>query len=53
VLAVPGLSFGYKYKSLLARITRRSLDQLRLEQGMEVYAMIKTIPLDRHRVGFA
>jgi len=39
--------------SLLARITRRSLDQLRLEHDMEVYAMIKAISLDRHSVGFA
>lgn len=39
--------------SVLARITRRSRDQLRLEHGMEVYAMIKAISLDRHSVGFA
>lgn len=39
--------------SLLARITRRSLDQLHLEHGMEVHAMIKAISLDRHSVGFA
>jgi molybdate transport system ATP-binding protein len=39
--------------SMLARITRRSLDQLRLENGMEVYVMIKAISLDRHSVGFA
>lgn len=39
--------------SLLARITRRSLDQLRIESGMEVYALIKAISLDRHNVGFA
>ncbi len=39
--------------SLLARITRRSLDLLRLEPGMEIYAMIKAISLDRHSIGFA
>jgi molybdate transport system ATP-binding protein len=39
--------------SLLARITQRSLDQLRLEPGKEIYAMIKAISLDRHSVGFA
>jgi len=39
--------------SVLARITRRSLDQLRLEQGKEIYAMVKAISLDRHSLGFA
>jgi molybdate transport system ATP-binding protein len=39
--------------SVLARITRRSLDQLRLEPGTEVYAMIKAVSFDRHSVGFA
>jgi molybdate transport system ATP-binding protein len=39
--------------SVLARITRRSLDQLRLEHGMEVYAMIKAVSLDRHSAVFA
>jgi len=39
--------------SVLARITRRSLDQLRLSPGMEVYAMVKSVALDRHSVGFA
>ena len=38
---------------LLARITRRSLDQLRLVHDLEVYAMIKAVSLDRHSVGFA
>ncbi|MFH1603646.1 MAG: molybdenum ABC transporter ATP-binding protein [Pseudomonadota bacterium] len=39
--------------SLLARVARRSLDELSLEPGMEIYAMIKAISLDRHSVAFA
>jgi molybdate transport system ATP-binding protein len=38
--------------TLLARITRRSLDQLKLETGMQAYAMVKAVSLDRHSVGF-
>jgi molybdate transport system ATP-binding protein len=51
--AVADLRIQVGATSVLARITRRSLDQLRLESGMEVYAMIKAISLDRHSVGFA
>ncbi|MGH8756524.1 MAG: molybdenum ABC transporter ATP-binding protein, partial [Burkholderiales bacterium] len=38
---------------LVARLTRRSIHQLGLEAGQEVYALIKTIALDRHSFGFA
>ncbi len=38
---------------LLARITRRSVDQLRLRPGQKIYALIKAVSLDRHSVGFA
>jgi len=39
--------------SVLARTTRRSLDQLQLQLGKPVYAMVKAISLDRHSVGYA
>ncbi|MGH8743727.1 MAG: molybdenum ABC transporter ATP-binding protein [Burkholderiales bacterium] len=38
---------------IIARVTQRSVRQLRLEAGQEVYAMIKAISLDRHSFGFA
>jgi len=38
---------------LVARLTRRSIHQLGLEVGQEVYALIKAIALDRHSFGFA
>lgn len=38
---------------VVARITRRSLDQLHLHAGREVYALVKAISLDRDSVGFA
>jgi len=38
--------------SVLARITRRSQEQLRLAPGQEIYAMIKAVSLDRHSLGF-
>ena len=38
---------------LLARLTRRSIHQLGLRPGQEVYALIKAIALDRHSLGFA
>ncbi len=39
--------------AIVARITRQSCDELRLRQGMPVYALIKAIALDRHAVGYA
>jgi len=38
---------------LLARITRRSRDQLRLAAGQRVYAMVKAVSFDRRSVGYA
>jgi len=38
---------------LVARLTRRSIHQLGLEPGQEVYALIKAVALDRHSFGFA
>ncbi len=39
--------------SLLARITRRSRDQMRLATGQRVYAMVKAVSFDRRSVGYA
>jgi molybdate transport system ATP-binding protein len=39
--------------NLVARITRRSADELNLQEGQDVYAMVKAVSLDRHSVGFA
>jgi len=39
--------------TLLARVTRRSAERLGLRPGLEVYAMVKAISLDRHSTGFA
>ena len=38
---------------LIARITRRSRDQMRLAAGQRVYAMVKAVSFDRRSVGYA
>jgi molybdate transport system ATP-binding protein len=38
---------------LLARITRRSAEELALRHGQELYALIKAVSLDRRSVGYA
>lgn len=38
---------------LLARLTRRSMRNLGLRVGLDVYALVKAISLDRHSLGFA
>jgi len=38
---------------LLARVTRRSVERLGLRPGLEVYALVKAVSLDRHSTGFA
>lgn len=39
--------------TIAARITRKSRDELGLQPGITVYALIKAIALDRHAVGYA
>ena len=39
--------------TLLARITRKSLHELALREGQQVYALIKAVSLDRRSVGYA
>ena len=39
--------------SLLARITRRSREQLGLVEGQKVYALVKAVSFDRRSVGYA
>jgi len=38
---------------LLARITRHSAERLALAPGLEVWAMVKAVSLDRHSIGYA
>jgi molybdate transport system ATP-binding protein len=38
--------------SLVARITRKSADELRLAPGRPVVALVKAVALDRHSLGF-
>jgi molybdate transport system ATP-binding protein len=38
---------------LIARITRKSVAELRLEPGRPVFALIKAVAIDRHSVGYA
>jgi molybdate transport system ATP-binding protein len=38
---------------LLARVTRLSLDELGLAQGAPVYALVKSVAIDRRSVGYA
>jgi molybdate transport system ATP-binding protein len=39
--------------SLVARITRRSREQLGLQEGQAVYALVKAVSFDRRSVGYA
>lgn len=39
--------------SLLARVTRQSIDRLDIKPGMRLFVMVKAISLDRHSVGYA
>src|SRR5436190_3886471 len=39
--------------SLAARITRRSLTELGVSEGREIYALIKAVSIDRRSVGYA
>jgi molybdate transport system ATP-binding protein len=38
---------------LIARVTRHSMERLGLGPGLEVFALVKAISLDRHSVGYA
>jgi len=38
---------------LIARITRRSLRQLRIHSGQEIFALVKAVSFDRRSVGYA
>lgn len=38
---------------VVARITRKSVDALRLAPGKPVYALVKSVAIDRHSVGYA
>ena len=38
---------------LIARITRKSAAELRLEPGLAVYALVKSVSIDRRSVGYA
>lgn len=39
--------------TIIARLSRRSLERLRLAPGVRAYALVKAVALDRHAVGFA
>lgn len=39
--------------SIIARVTRHSVQALRLAPGVPVYALVKAVSLDRHSVGYA
>jgi molybdate transport system ATP-binding protein len=44
---------GVGEASLIARVTRHSIDRLALKPGQPVFALVKAISLDRHSVGHA
>jgi molybdate transport system ATP-binding protein len=39
--------------TLRSRVTRRAAEQLALKPGLEAYALVKAISLDRHNAGYA
>ena len=55
--AEPGASVDVRIDvagtTILARITRHSAERLRLAEGLEVWALVKAVSLDRHSVGYA
>jgi molybdate transport system ATP-binding protein len=38
---------------VVARITRKSVGALGLAPGKQVYALVKSVAIDRHSVGYA
>jgi molybdate transport system ATP-binding protein len=51
--AVVVVSIAVGALSVRSRITRRAAEHLGLKPGIEVYALIKAVSLDRHGVGYA
>jgi molybdate transport system ATP-binding protein len=55
--AEPGASVDIRLDvagtAIIARITRHSANTLRLATGQEVWALVKSVSLDRHSVGYA
>ena len=41
------------HNRIVARITRKSVDKLGLAPGKRVYALVKSVAIDRHSVGYA
>ena len=39
--------------TIVARVTRKSIDSLRLAPGKKVYALVKSVAIDRHSTGYA
>ena len=39
--------------SIIARVTRHSIQALRLAPGLPVHALVKAVSLDRHSVGYS
>jgi molybdate transport system ATP-binding protein len=39
--------------TLIARITRRSLEELHIHRGQEIYALVKAVSFDQRSVGYA
>ena len=39
--------------TLVARVTRKAVDDLALVPGMRVHALVKAVAIDRRSVGFA
>lgn len=48
---IVNVSIAIGAATLRSRITRRATEQLQLRPGLEVYAMIKAVSLDRHGAG--
>ena len=39
--------------SLVARVTRKAVEDLRIEPGLRVHVLVKAVAIDRRSVGFA
>ena len=51
--AIVDVSLRVGATPLVARVTRKAVDELRLAPGMRVHALVKAVSIDRRSVGFA
>ena len=51
--AIVDVALDVRGTGLVARVTRKAADELRLAPGLAVFALVKAVSIDRHSAGFA